>query len=53
MCAMRTTLENGVQGNGQQPGRSENSFIEQGKFGAMKTLSGRIAPCCDKQIKRR
>ena len=25
-----------------------NSFIDLGEFGAMKTLSGRIAPRCDK-----
>ena len=37
---MRTTLENGVLHNGQQPGRAENSFIIQGEFVAMKTLSG-------------
>ena len=45
---MRTTLENGVLRNRQQPGRAENSFIDQGEFVAMKTLSGRIAPHCDK-----
>ena len=45
---MRTTLENGVLRNGQQPGRAENSFIDQGKFVAMKTLSGCKAPRCDK-----
>ena len=45
---MRTTLENGVLRNGQQPGRAVNSFIDQGEFVAMKTLSGRIAPRCNK-----
>ena len=45
---MRTTFENGVLRNGQQPGSAMNSFIDQGEFGAMKTLSGRIAPRCDK-----
>jgi len=45
---MRTTLENGVLHNGQQPGRAENSLVDQGKFVAMKTLSGCKAPCCDK-----
>ena len=45
---MRTTLENGVLSNGQQPGRAENSFIDQGEFVAMKTLSGCKAPRCDK-----
>ena len=44
---MRTTFENGVLRNGQQPGSAMNSFIDQGEFGAMKTLSGRIAPRCD------
>ena len=47
---MRTTFENGVLRNGQpaQPGSAVNSFIDQGEFGAMKTLSGRIGPRCDK-----
>ena len=45
---MRTTFENGVLCNGQQPGSAVNSFIDQGEFGAMKTLSGRIALRCDK-----
>ena len=45
---MRTTLENGVLRNRQQPGRAENSFIESDKFIAMKTLSGCKAPRCDK-----
>ena len=36
---MCTTLENGVLRNGQQPVRAENSFIDQGEFVAMKTLS--------------
>ena len=43
---MRTTLENGVLRNGQQP--ASGSFIDQGEFGAMKTLSDRIAPRYDK-----
>ena len=47
-CAMRTTFENGVLRNRQQPGSAVNSFINQGEFGAMKTLSGRIALRCDK-----
>ena len=29
-------------------GRAENSFIDQGKFVAMKSLSGCKAPRCDK-----
>ena len=45
---MRTTFENGVLCNGQQPSRAENSFIDQGEFVAMKTLSGCKAPHCDK-----
>ena len=45
---MRTTFENGVLHNGQQPGRVVNSFIDQDKFVVMKTLSGRRAPRCDK-----
>ena len=46
---MRTTLENGVLRNGQQPGRAENSFIDQGEFVAMKMLSGCNALRCDKR----
>ena len=45
---MRTTFENGVLRNGQQPGSAMNSFIDQGKFGAMKALSVCIAPRWDK-----
>ena len=45
---MHITLENGVLCNRQQAGRAENSFIDQGKFIAMKMLSGRKAPHCDK-----
>jgi len=33
---MHTTLENGVLCNRQQPGRAANSFIDQGKFVAVK-----------------
>ena len=40
---MRTTFENGVLRNGQQPASAVNSFIDLGEFAAMKTLSGRIA----------
>ena len=43
LVGMHTTLENGVLHNGQQLGRTENSFIDQGEFVAMKTLSGGIA----------
>ena len=45
---MRTTLENGVLRNRQQPGRAENSFIDRDEFVAMKTLSGCKTPRCDK-----
>ena len=45
---MRTTFENGVLRNGQQPASGVNNFIDQGEFGAMKTLSDRIAPRYDK-----
>ena len=46
---MRTTLENGVLRNRQQPGRAENNFIDQGEFVAIKTLSGCKALRCDKR----
>ena len=42
---MRTTFENGVLRNGQQPGSAVNTFTDSG---TMKTLSGRIALRCDK-----
>ena len=45
---MRTIFKNDVLRNGQQPGCAVNSFIDLGEFGAMKTLSGHIAPRCDK-----
>ena len=49
MCAcVCTTFENGVLRNGQQPGRAENSFIDQDEFVAMKMLSSCKAPCGDK-----
>ena len=41
---MRTRLENDVLHNGQKPGSAVNIFTDQGKFEAMKTLSGRRAP---------
>ena len=47
---MCTTLENGILRNGQQLGRAVNSFINQGKFVAKKTLSGHKAPHCDKHL---
>jgi len=46
---MHTTFENGVLRNGQQRGRAENSFGDQGEFVAMKTLSGGKAPHCNKR----
>ena len=45
---MRTKLENGVLHNGQQPQSVVMAFIDQDEFEAMKTLSGRSAPRCDK-----
>ena len=45
---MRTIFENGVLRNEQQSGSAVNSFIDQGEFVAMKTLSGRKVPRCDK-----
>ena len=45
---MRTTLENGVLHNGQQPDSAVNIFINQCEFVGMKMLSCYIAPCCDK-----
>ena len=45
---MRTTVKNGVIRNGQQPSSAVNSSIDQGEFRTIKTLSGHIAPCCDK-----
>ena len=45
---MRTTSENGVLRNEQQSVSAVNNFIDQCEFGAMKTLSGCIAPRCDK-----
>ena len=47
MC-MHTTFENGVLRNGQQPASAVNNFIDQGEFGAMKTLSDCIAPRYDR-----
>ena len=45
---MRTTLENGVLHNGQQPDSAVNIFINQCEFVGMKMLSCYIAPRCDK-----
>ena len=39
---MRTTFENGVLCNGQQPASAVDNFIDQGEFGAMKTLNDRM-----------
>ena len=46
---MRTTFENGVLCNGQQPGSAVNSSIDQGEFRTMKMLNGRIAPHCNQR----
>ena len=45
---MHTIFENDVLRNGQQPGRTENSFIDRDEFVAMKTLSSCKAPRSDK-----
>ena len=45
---IRTTSENGVLRNRQQPACAVNNFIDQGEFVAVNTLNGRIAPQCDK-----
>ena len=44
LVRMRIMLENGILCNRQQPGRAENSFINQDIFVAMKTLSGCKVP---------
>ena len=44
---MHTTLENGILRNRQQPQSVVNGFCCE--FEAMKTLSGHIAPRCDKR----
>ena len=45
---MHTKLENGILRNRQQPQSVVNGFIDHGEFEALKTLSGRRAPRCDK-----
>ena len=45
---MRTILESGVLRDRQQPGSAVNTFIDQGKFEAIKTPSGQRALCCGK-----
>ena len=45
---MHKRLENGVLHDGQQFGSAVNSFIDQGKFETMKTLSGCRALHCGK-----
>ena len=48
---MRTRLGNGVLRNQQQSGSAVNSFFDQGKFEAMKMLSGcKGASCGDHQF---
>ena len=44
---MRTTLENGVLCNGQQPRSVVNGFYRPGEFEGRKTLSGWEAARCD------
>ena len=46
---LANSRENWAQKNKSQPGRAENSFIDQGEFVAMKTLSGCKALRCDKR----
>ena len=48
MCACVQNYKNGVLSNGQQPQSVVNDFIDQCEFEAMKTLSSRRAPRCDK-----
>ena len=45
---MCTKLENGALRNGQELGSAVNSFFDQGKAEAMKTLSGWEAAHCNK-----
>ena len=45
---MRTKLENAILHNGQQLGSAVNNFVDQGKFEAMKTLSGHRVLHCGK-----
>ena len=42
-----TKLENGVLHNGHPPQSVVNGFLNQGKFGAMKTLNGWEVVRCD------
>ena len=44
MCTRRSS----APGTRLQPGSAVNILIDHREFGAMKTLSGRIAPRCDK-----
>ena len=44
---IRTTLENGVLRNRQQPARAENSFLNRSEFVAIKMLSSWEAARCD------
>ena len=48
MCACVQHLKMASYATDSQPGSAVNSFIDQGEFGAMKTLSGCIGPRCDK-----
>ena len=51
MCAHAYKLENGVLHNGQQPGRAENSFVNQSEFVAMKMLSCNALRCDKRQFR--
>ena len=46
-CHLETKSK--VRPKKKRPGRAVNSFIDQGLFVAMKTLSGRKTPRCDKR----
>ena len=48
MCACVQHLKMVSYATDSKPGSAVNSFIDQGEFGAMKTLSGCKAPRCDK-----
>ena len=45
-CSERDVRDRALQRNGRQPGTAVNIFIDQGKFEAMNTVSGRNVPCC-------
>ena len=47
MCACVTRIENGILRNRQKSGSAVNSLFDQGKFEAIKSLSGWEAVHCD------